>query len=42
MHEFIWLQYRLGRIDAERVQGYVPKWITQEQADEITGAACAE
>lgn len=37
MYEFIKLQYTMGNVTPEQVYGFVPKWITQEQADEITG-----
>lgn len=39
MLEFLALQYVLGLIDADKVQSYAPKWITQEQADIITAAS---
>lgn len=35
MYQFILNQWILGKIDADKVQSYVPKWITQEQADTI-------
>lgn len=35
MFEFIKIQYRLGRLTAEQVRAYAPKWITAEQAEEI-------
>ena len=35
MYQFILNQWILGKIDAEKVQSYVPKWITQEQAETI-------
>ena len=35
MYQFILNQWILGKIDAEKVQSFVPKWITQEQADTI-------
>lgn len=35
MDAFILSMYVLGRIDATKVQSYVPKFITQEQADVI-------
>ena len=35
MYEFIKLQYLLGRINADKVRSYAPKWITEEQAEEI-------
>lgn len=35
MYQFILNQWVLGKIDAEKVQSYVPKWITQEQAETI-------
>lgn len=37
MFEFLKLQYRLGHVDADKLQSYVPRWITQEQANEIVG-----
>lgn len=37
MYEFLRLQYRMGKIDADKLQTYVPRWITQAQADEIMG-----
>ena len=37
MMEFIKIQYKLGRISADKVLSYVPKWLTAEQAAEITG-----
>ncbi len=35
MYDFIKLQYLLGRIDADKVRLYAPRWITEEQAEEI-------
>ena len=35
MFEFIRLQYIMGKITAEQVHGFVPKYITQEEADTI-------
>jgi len=35
MYQFILNQWILGKIDADKVQSYVPKWITQEQAETI-------
>lgn len=35
MYEFIKTQYLLGKITADKVRSYVPKWITAEQAEEI-------
>lgn len=35
MFEFIKIQYLLGRLTAEQVRAYAPKWITAEQAEEI-------
>lgn len=42
MFEFLKLQYQMGKIDADKLQSYVPRWITQEQADEITGVQDGE
>ncbi len=35
MYLFIKTQYLLGAIDAAKVQSYVPRWISQSQANEI-------
>lgn len=35
MYSFILGQWKMGKIDEAKVQSYVPKYITQEQADEI-------
>ncbi len=35
MYNFIKTQYLLGKIDADKVRSYAPKWITAEEADEI-------
>lgn len=35
MDTFVLYQYILGKITAEKVQSYVPRFITQEQADLI-------
>ena len=35
MFEFIKIQYRLGRLTAEQVRAYAPKWITAAQAEKI-------
>lgn len=37
MLQFIKIQYKLGRISADKVRSYVPKWLTEEQAAEIIG-----
>ncbi|MEF9975796.1 MAG: XkdX family protein [Oscillospiraceae bacterium] len=37
MFEFIKLQYILGKITKAQVQGFVPKFISAEQAVEIIG-----
>lgn len=37
MFEFIKIQYRLGKITAEQVRSFAPRWITVEQANEIIG-----
>lgn len=36
MYEFIRLQHVMGKITAEQVRAFVPKYITAEQAQEIT------
>ena len=41
MYEFLKIQYALGRIDAVRLQTYVPQFLTQEQADTILGGDIA-
>lgn len=35
MYSFILLQWRMRNIDADKVRGYAPKWITVEQAETI-------
>lgn len=35
MFDFIRIQYRMGRIGAEKVRAYAPRYITDEQAEEI-------
>ena len=42
MYDFIKLQYLLGRIDADKVRSYAPKWITEEQAEEIIALRAEE
>lgn len=42
MYEFIRLQYIMGRLTAFDVLGMVPKYITQEQADNIINGKSAE
>ena len=37
MYSFIKIQYKLGKLTAEQVLGYAPRWITEEQALEIIG-----
>lgn len=37
MYEFIRIQYELGKLTAEQVRGFVPRWLTSEQAEEIIG-----
>ena len=37
MYNFIRLQYKMGKITKEQVFGFVPKWITFEQANSIVG-----
>lgn len=39
MYEFIRLQYIMGKITAEQVRGFAPKWITTEQAEKIISGA---
>ncbi len=39
MFDFIKIQYIMGRITAEQVRGYAPRWITAEQAEEIIAGA---
>lgn len=41
MYEFIRLQYIIGRITAEQVRAYAPKWITAEEAQEIVESHAA-
>lgn len=35
MYKFIRIQYKLGKITAEQVRAFAPKWITEEQAEMI-------
>lgn len=35
MYEFIKIQYKLGRLTAEQVLAFAPKWITKEEAEKI-------
>lgn len=37
MFDFIRIQYQLGKLTAEQVQGFVLRWLTAEQAEEILG-----
>lgn len=37
MYDFIRLQYIMGRLTAAQVMAFAPKYITQEQAEEIVG-----
>jgi hypothetical protein len=41
MYEFIRIQYVLGNLTPEQVRGYAPRWITVEQAEQITAQATA-
>ncbi len=35
MYDFIRIQYQLGKLTAEQVPGFVPRWLTSEQAEAI-------
>ena len=37
MYEFIRIQYRMGKLTADQVRSFAPRWITAEQAAEIAG-----
>ncbi len=37
MYLFIKIQYMLKMIDEQKVMSYVPRWITEEQANAIIG-----
>ncbi len=39
MYEFIRIQYTLGRITAEQVRGFAPRYITAGEAEEIITTA---
>ena len=39
MYEFIRIQFVLGRITAEEVRGFSPKYITAEDAEKIITTA---
>lgn len=36
MYDFIAVQFMLGKISADKVISYVPRWITAAEAEEIT------
>ena len=38
MYSFIKIQYKLGKLTADEVRAFAPRWITTEQAEEIIGA----
>lgn len=38
MFDFIRLQFRMGKLTADQVQAFAPRWITEDQATEITAA----
>lgn len=42
MFAFIKLQFEMGNITADEVYSFVPRWITNEQADEITRKNASE
>jgi len=35
MFDFIRLQYQMGKLTAEQVQTFVPRWLSDKQATEI-------
>ena len=37
MYDFLKLQYEMGKITAEKLHTYVPRWISEEQYQEIIG-----
>lgn len=37
MYSFIKIQYKLGKLTADEVRAFAPRWITTEQAEEIIG-----
>lgn len=37
MYQFIKLQYVMGKITAEQVRAFAPKYITEAEAQEIIG-----
>ena len=39
MFKFLKLQYERGKITAEQLHSYVPRWITEEQYQEVVGEA---
>lgn len=38
MYSFIKIQYKLGKLTADEVRAFAPRWVTPEQAEEIIGA----
>lgn len=35
MFDFIRIQYQLDKLTAEQMQGFVPRWLTAAQVEEI-------
>lgn len=42
MYDFIKIQYEMGNLTPEQVMGFAPKWITEAEAEEITGGKAAK
>lgn len=39
MYEFIRIQYKMGRITEDQVRAFAPRYITNEQAEEMIANA---
>ena len=42
MFEFLKLQYQMGKIDADKLKSYVPRWISEDEYNQIVGDADGE
>jgi len=42
MFEFLRIQYRMGKLTAEQLRAYAPRWVTEAQCSEIVGDVNAQ
>lgn len=35
MYKFLLIQYRMGKVTEEKLLSFVPRWITEKQAESI-------